>query len=306
MFGRAHTAALAVACGLILGGPAAAQDRPAFDPLANPALSPTADSPVRTLGSLTGEGAGGSGRERDEIETDRDSFTPATTTAGRRRLIVESAYSFIDNRGIKETHSFPELILRYGLTERVELRLGWNYEVGGAESDVSGADAGEEGLTGAGRLERASDISYGVKLRVTNQSRWLPQSAVIVQAATPTSGEDTATQLFATYVAGWELPNRWRFDAAFRYGLASEARDRSNLWAPSAVLKVPLGEKWAVHGEYFGIFSSGKAENFTRHFFSPGVHYLVTPNLEVGVRVGWGLNDQTPRFFSNVGVGWRF
>ncbi len=64
------------------------------------------------------------GRERDEIETDRDSFTPATTIAGWRRLIVESAYSFIDNRGVKETHSYPELLLRYGLTERLELRLG--------------------------------------------------------------------------------------------------------------------------------------------------------------------------------------
>jgi hypothetical protein len=32
----------------------------------------------------------------------------------------------------------------------------------------------------------------------------------------------------------------------------------------------------------------------------------VTENLEVGVRVGWGLNDQTPRFFSNVGFGWRY
>src|SRR5262245_20612559 len=32
--------------------------------------------------------------EVDHIETDRDSFTPATTTAGAGRLIIESAYSF--------------------------------------------------------------------------------------------------------------------------------------------------------------------------------------------------------------------
>jgi hypothetical protein len=36
------------------------------------------------------------------------------------------------------------------------------------------------------------------------------------------------------------------------------------------------------------------------------MHYLVTPNLELGLRVGWGLNDQTARFFSNVGIGLRF
>lgn len=38
----------------------------------------------------------------------------------------------------------------------------------------------------------------------------------------------------------------------------------------------------------------------------PGVHYLVNHNLEVSVRVGWGLNDQSSLFFSKVGVGWRF
>jgi outer membrane receptor protein involved in Fe transport len=221
-------------------------------------------------------------------------------------LIVESAYSFVENRGIKETHSFPELIMRYGLTERVELRLGWNYEIGGAGNEVSGLDAGEDLVFGAPRVERESSISYGVKLGLTRQSRWVPRSAVIVQASTPTSGPDTATQLIATAVAGWELSNRWRFDAGLRYGLASESGDRFNLWAPSAVLRVPVGERLAAHAEYFSFFTTGKQRNTTRHYFSPGLHYLVTPDLEVGFRVGWGLNDQSARFFVNSGFGWRY
>jgi hypothetical protein len=266
-------------------------------------------SPVETLESLTRERSPESGRERDEIETDRDSFTPATTTAARRRLIVESAYSFIDNRGFKETHSFPELLLRYGLTDRVELRLGGNYEVGGEGAEVSGASAGEDPFASRGRLVRESSVSYGVKVGLTEQSRWLPRSAVILQGFTPTGGSagtSTATQLALTFAAGWELPDRWRFETAMRYGTASEAGDRFNNWAPSAVLRVPVGETWAVHGEYFGVFTTGKAANTTQYYFSPGVHYLVTPDLEVGGRLGWGLNEQSARFFSNVGFGWRF
>ena len=260
-------------------------------------------TPVETLEQLTGEKA----TEKDEIETDRDSFTPATTIVGRRRLIVESAYSFEDNRRVKETHSLPELILRYGLTDRIELRLGWNYEVGGAGSATTGADASEgDTLLGGGSLLRESTLSYGVKFRVTDQDRWIPQSAVILQAFTPTSGEDTATQFVSTAVAGWTLPNRWKFDTALRYGLDSEEGTRFNQWAPSAVLKVPLGEKFAAHAEYFGIYTTGKEANATKHFFSPGLHYLVSPDLEVGFRLGWGLNDQSARFFSNVGVGWRY
>src|SRR5262245_49060578 len=73
-------------------------------------MSPQEIPPVRAqlfspTESFTSELVGEERRQNrfeDAIETDRDSFTPATTTAGRRRLIVESAYSFIDNRDVKE------------------------------------------------------------------------------------------------------------------------------------------------------------------------------------------------------------
>jgi hypothetical protein len=242
----------------------------------------------------------------DAIETDRDSFTPATTTAGRGLLIVESSYSFLDHRGVPETHSFPELLFRYGLTERIELRLGWNYEVGGAGSDTSGVDVGEEELPVEKRLERESNLLSGVKFRVTDQETWVPASAFIFQAFTPTSGMATATQSMAAYVFGWELPRSWKLDAALRYMTGNEGGDHFNEWAPSVVLKVPVGERVNVHAEYFGVFSTDKAEEFNHQYFSPGVHYLITPDFEVGVRVGWGLNDQSDRFFCNIGFGCRF
>jgi hypothetical protein len=246
-----------------------------------------------------------SGRGEDRLETDRDSFTPATKIAGRGRLITEMAYSFLDNRGFKETHSAPELLLRYGATDRVELRLGWNYEVGGAGNETSGAGGGDEIGDVAG-LERVYRLAYGVKVQVTEQERWRPDRIVIVQGQTPTGGDTTDTHVALTSAAGWELPNRWRFDTAGRVGTASEGGDHFDVVAPSAVLKVPVGERWTTHAEYFGLFSRNKESDFVKHYVSPGAHVLVTPDLEVGVRVGWGLNDQSARFFVNAGLGWRY
>lgn len=242
--------------------------------------------------------------ENEPLETDRDSFTPATKTVGKHRSIFESSYSFIENRNAYETHSFPEILCRYGITDRIELRLGWNYEVGGSSNSISGIEGLQE-LEGPG-LERESRVLYGFKAMVTDQRAWIPQSSIIVQGYTPTSGLETASQVTLGYVFGWKLPNQWKLDAALRYGTAVAEGDHFVIWAPSAVLRVPLCEKWAIHGEYFGLFSEQQENNFTQHYFSPGVHYLVTNNLEVGVRIGWGLNDQSSQFFSNVGLGWRF
>jgi hypothetical protein len=242
--------------------------------------------------------------EERELETDRDAFTPATSTAGRRLTIFESSYSFIDNRQVAETHSFPELLVRHGITERFELRLGWNYEVGGTGDIVSGSEGGEEAE--AGHIEREGQILYGFKAGVTEQAGWIPRSAVIVQGYTPTKGEAPATDVVAAYTFGWELVNSWRLDSSMRYGTEHGPQDAFNQWAPSVVLRVPLNERWHVHAEYFGIYSQGSEHDVSRGFFSPGAHVLLTPNLELGVRVGWGISHDAPPFFSNVGIGWRF
>lgn len=240
-----------------------------------------------------------------EIETDRDSFTPATTLAGRGRVILESSYSFLDNRTGPETHSFPEVLTRIGLTENVELRLGWNYEIGGGGS-VSGAGSlEEEGVIGEGQPEEAS-LLYGLKLSLTQQEQWLPQSALIVQADTPTAGEANYTQMSVGYVFGWTLPNGWTLDSSLRYAASAEEEDHFNLWAPSVVLKIPVHEQWKTHIEYFGIFSEGRETERGSQYVSPGIHYLITPDLEIGIRVGWGLSDDAANFFSNVGAGLQF
>lgn len=245
-------------------------------------------------------------RFEDHIETDRDAFTPATKTAPSNRWITESSYSFIDNRGVPNTNSFPELLVRYGLFKRVELRLGWNYEVGAGGSVVSG-ESGEaaEGVD-TSRRTREQRILYGLKASLTEQKSWLPDSIAILQGYTPTGGEATATQLIATYAFGWRLPNRWRYDSAIRFGTDSDNGNHFQVWAPSTVLRVPLGERFQIHAEYFGLFFQNRPSGFSQNYISPGMHYLITPNLEVGVRLGWGLNEQAARFFSNVGLGWQF
>ena len=252
----------------------------------------------------------------DRIETDRDAFTPTPRLIGVGRLGIESAYSFVNNRGAKETHSLPELLVRYGLTDRVELRLGWSYEVGGESSTVSGSAGADDGLRPveleAGGLEEAlslvreSTLTYGAKVRLNDQAGWLPESSLILVGQSKTSGPEKTTQVVATYVFGWELPNRWKLDAALRYATAEEDGDHFHVWSPSTVIRVPVGERATVHAEYFGFFSRGREANSRKQFLSAGASYLLTPDLEVGVRGGPGLNDQSAFWFVNAGFGWRF
>jgi hypothetical protein len=218
-------------------------------------------------------------------------------------VIYETSYSFIQNRSTANDHSFPEIITRIGVGKRLELRLGWNYEIGGG-GDVSNGDPGalpeERGST------RESQMLYGLKYALSEQQGWIPRTATIIQATTPTSGPNNFTDFDAAYVCGWKFYRDWQLTSSIRFIPTRDNGDHFNQWAPSVVLQIPLADRWAVHGEYFGILTSGQATDTNAHYFSPGVHYLISPNCEVGVRVGWGLTQDAASFFSNVGIGLRF
>jgi hypothetical protein len=36
-----------------------------------------------------------------------------------------------------------------------------------------------------------------------------------------------------------------------------------------------------------------ESEPFAQGYASVGAHYLITPDLEVGIRIGWGLTDDS-------------
>ena len=238
---------------------------------------------------------------REELETDRDSFTFAPTTAGRDLSILESSYSFIDNRTGPEAHSVPETLLRRGVGDRLELRLGFNYEAGGPGT-VSGSEVGGQDI----ETEDESRVLYGVKVETSEQDGWLPRSAAVVQGYTPTYGPSTVSTVVVGESLGWRFANGWEWTSAMRYGTGFDKGDAFNQWAPSTVVKAPVGERWNVHVEYFGILSTGKEEPVDAQFASFGGHVLVAEDFELGLRVGWGLTDSSPNFFTNLGIGVRY
>ena len=249
-------------------------------------------------------GAPACAQEFRELDTDRDAFTPATKTVAAGHVLTEVSYSFIDNRGTPATNSYPELLIRLGATERFEWRFGFNYEAGSGGSVVTAVEVGE-GIEG-NELASESNLLYGFKALVTEQEGWVPRSSAIIEAFTPLSGEVWGTEPAATYVFGWELARDWRFDAAVRYVLADSAEGLFNKWMPSAVLRMPVTERWEVHAEWFGSWSEGLEDESVRPFVGPGTHFMITPSLEIGCRMGWGLTQDAASYYVDSGLGWRF
>lgn len=239
-----------------------------------------------------------------ELDADRDAFTPATHTVERGRALAETAYTFIENRSGPATHSLPELLVRAGVLDRLELRFGVNYEAGSGGSVVTAVESGE-GIEGGGFATEAS-LLYGCKALLTEQDGWIPRSCGIIEAYTPTAGDVWGTEPAATCAWGWELDEGHRFDAALRYVYADSEEGTFDKWMPSVVLRWPITERFEVHGEWFGTWTRGLEDELVRPFVGPGGHVVIVPGLELGVRIGWGLTRDAASFYSDCGFAARY
>lgn len=239
-----------------------------------------------------------------DLGTDRDAFTPSTKTIEPGKLLSEASYVFIDNRSGLPTNNVPEYLLRIGGTDWLEWRFGVNYSVNAQGNVVTSVEVGEGRFDGFNLYE--ANVLYGFKADIAEQDGLIPESCLIMEAGTPTNGDLWGTVPVATVVAGYELPGEVRLDGSLRYSYAEWETGWFSRWAPTVILRVPVTERWELHAEWFETFTQGLPIDNVRPFFSPGTHYLLLENLEVGIRVGWGLNDTAADFFSDTGIAWRY
>jgi len=239
-----------------------------------------------------------------DLDADRDAFTPSAYCVDPGRGLVEGSYVFIDNLTGLPTNNYPELLVRRGVTEWWEWRFGVNYGVGTQGNVVTSVEVGDG--TPDGRTLYEASILYGFKAATSKQDGLVPDSCFIMEAATPTAGDVFGTVPVATLVAGWDLGADWRLDGAIRYAYSEAATNWFSRWTPSVVLRVPATERWEVHAEWFGSFTQGLETDTQRPFFSPGTHYELAENVEIGLRVGWGLSKEAAPFFSDAGMAIKY
>ncbi len=239
-----------------------------------------------------------------DLNTDREAFTPSTFLVEPGRSLTEMSHVYIQNREGLPTNNYPEMLVRLGRSEWLEWRLGVNYSVGSQGNVVTSVEAGELPIDGGTLYE--SNVLYGFKLFTSRQRGLLPQSCFVMEATTPTFGQEFGTEPVATMVFGWEFPAQWRVDAAMRYAYAESDTAWFSRWGPSVVARIPVTRRFEVHAEYFGTFTQGLLDDVNRPFFSPGMHLIIGENAELGLRVGWGLTRDAANFFSDAGLAIRY
>ena len=245
--------------------------------------------------------------ERERIETERHDFTQSTTVVGRGTAQVEFGYTFFqssDETEVEDSHATPELLLRFGITEKFEFRLRYN-EVW---------QFGEENRAGS------EDLHWAFKFRTSDQKNWRPESALELRFTAPTGGVDFSTdevEFGLDYIYGWKISPRVEIYGSsgfstnalgeFAFRPEAPADEEFMLYTQSVTIGTELTERVTAYTEFFGLFTDGFEDDEERPvFFNVGLDYYVSDNIVLDIRAGTGLNTDAEDLFFGMGGAFRF
>jgi hypothetical protein len=242
---------------------------------------------VLSVGPLSAQGI------EEPLVTDRPDFTESASAVAPGQIQLEAGYTFTHSDDTDE-HTLGEVLLRVGLWNRVEGRIGVN-SIAWVDSP-SGDDAGLE------------DPSLGLKVVLAEAwGRW-PAIAILVGSTVPVGDDDVAEDAWQPGVTGafaWDLSERLGLGANVGYTYASEAGERFDQGSATVALGVGLTERTGAYVEAFTIFPAGEeaGDDVT---LNGGITYLVSNDFQLDARIGVGLADDAPDVFVGFGVARRW
>ena len=245
--------------------------------------------------------------EGPPLITDRPDFTESPVAVAPGLFQLEGGYTFSKDAG-EDTHTLGEILLRIGVLQRLEARIGLNSFVVRTED---GEPAGALPTSSPGTVRGLNDVTLGVKvelIRPAPSSPGVPRLAVIAGTSLPTGRSDIGAdglQPGVLLAAGWELTGRLGLGANFGYAYLEDEAGRFDELSGSVAFGFSLTERLGTFAEYFGTFPVGSGRE-SGNFADAGVTYLLGPSLQLDMRVGLGLDGQRPNYFLGAGASWRW
>ena len=235
-------------------------------------------------------------RAQEALVTDRPDFTESPVSVRPGRVQLEAGYTY-EEAGAIASQTFGEILLRIGLAESVELRLGANSYA--RESSPGGDSSGIENSFVGIKLETGRGSQEPAFLK--------PATALLIGTSLPTgSSEVREPHLEPGIILALDWALQDPLGIASNVGLfyASEDGEQFALGSFSTALGIDLGGSWGAFLEYFTLVPSG-SDRAARHFLDAGFTYLISEDFQLDIRGGTELSGDTD-YFAGIGLAYRW
>jgi len=236
-----------------------------------------------------------------DLITDRPDATESPNTVAVGAIQIETGGFYtsfeetIDGNKIKqEVLGYNTTLIRYGILDNLELRLGWNFEEGQTTINNTKLMDVTSGF---------SPLLAGVKVNIAQENGWFPTIGLLGHLYLPlTAGND-----YKPETTGADF--RFSFDhtlspkSGLAYNIGAQWGDDSPevAYVYTLVYGYSITDRFGFYAELYGDLPEDSMAN---HLWDAGFTYLVSPNFQLDATVGSSITEGQDLLIA-AGVSYR-
>ncbi|GGG24086.1 hypothetical protein GCM10011344_26060 [Dokdonia pacifica] len=232
-----------------------------------------------------------------DLVTDRPDATEAPTVVPVGSLQVETGAlttSFEDNGIKEEVFTYNTTLLRYGILDNLELRIGWNFEE--VQTTINGMESNDvaSGL---------SPLLFGAKVAITEEKGWFPEIGLIGHIFLPFTASSDFKPEFTAADFRFSFNHTLSERSGIAYNLGGQLGGESAEFAYIYTLAYgySITDKLGAYVEVYGDLPEDSSAN---HFWDAGLTYAIAPLIQLDATVGQSITEGQDILLS-AGVSFR-
>lgn len=233
----------------------------------------------------------------DALVTDRPDATEASSTVGKGVIQFETGglYESFEFNNIKsESYTYNTMLIRYGILDNVELRLGWDFIEGTTKINNTKLDNVTSGL---------SPLLLGLKIDITEENGAIPEIALIGHVFPVFSASADYRPEYTGVDFRLSLSHTLSEKSSLGYNIGAQWGDDSA--EAAAIYTIAYGysisDKLGMYAELYGDLPEDSKAN---HYWDAGLTYLVSNDLQLDTYFGTSIT-QGQDLLLGLGLSYR-
>lgn len=234
-----------------------------------------------------------------ELVTDRPDQTESAAVVPSKSVQIETGFVLENDRTNTmdlTSYTLNTTLVRIGILQTLELRLGLEYMRQIEKNLVNDVTSVDQGF---------SPLSAGFKIKISEEEGWMPAMAFLAGITLPATGDKHYRPTYSVPSMRLAFAHTLTERLSLGYNLGAEWNSDEPIpsWFYSAALGFALLPKVGVYVESYGFIP--EEGNISEHLVDAGITYLVTPNFQLDVSAGAGINPGAYDSFVSAGFSLR-
>lgn len=232
---------------------------------------------------------------QERIDTDRPDQTESAVLTPKGFFQAEFGFAMEKDDELN-TFLYPSGLLKYGISNRFELRLTTEYI---SQETPLIIPQGNKYITGL------LPVQIGTRIALSEEKGILPKTSLLFHVGIPAFSSSTFKPPHLAPNFRFSMAHSITENIGLGYNVGAEwdGVDNTPEWIYTFAPGINFCKNWYGYIEAFGAFKKNEAP---MHSIDGGLAYFLSANTKIDISTGYGFSKNSPDWYTAIGFSFRF